>query len=162
MNPEDVLDELALADPGLEVRIEPGQRGHTLLRLVAKDGSKVITVIEPPGGFPVRVIHHHAEDGVETEYAYCGEGHCPNTPHPDAVGADAKLTRAEWERLDRQKGHGKIGSGEALKGLCARLAASEQTKQVRARGEREARRKARQAAFEAARAEAEKRAKEVK
>lgn len=145
--PEDVLDELAKGDASLLIEIEDRPGGYTLLRLMAQDGRRIITVKEPPHGWPVNVIHHHAHEGTETEYALCGDSHDPNRPRHDAKD---KLTQAEWDELGQQKAHTPIDTPEKLLALCQRLMAHRETTAVLAKSARSVARYARAAALRAA------------
>lgn len=142
MHVETVLDSIAAKDPNLRVAMEEGLRGCTLHRLLAGD-VRVITVVEPPEGWPVRVIHHHPDPGVETEYVCCGDGHDPNKLRKDSVGPETRLTMTEWKALEQQPAHGRIDDGTKLSQLCDGLMQSKETagvlNRVIRKGERAAR-----------------------
>lgn len=126
MHVETALDAIAAMNPGLRVTMEEGVRGCTLHRLMADD-VRVVTVVEPPEGWPVRVIHHHADPGVETEYVCCGDGHDPNKLRKDSVSPETRLTLAEWQALEQQPAHGRIDDGDKLLHLCEALTQSKET-----------------------------------
>lgn len=135
--PDTVLRQLAASRPGLQAAIEPGHRGHLLHRLRTAEGHKLLTVIEPPEGWPVRVIHHHVDPTHETEYVACGEGHDPNRPRHAADNPDLKLTRADWKELEHQaQYHSRIDGPDKLAALCAQLLAHPQTAGVLQRSAR--------------------------
>lgn len=145
--PEDALDKLA-AEHGLQVMIDDGADVYegcqdTYLRLLAADGRELLTVKEPPGGWPVTVTQRHAATGETTTFVRCGDGHCPNTPHPDALDPDAKFSRADFERIDKQKGCTPIDTPAKLHQLCEQLLGHPEAKAIRAKGERAAKRAAR-------------------
>lgn len=146
-HPEEVLDALAAKNPGLSVAIEAGLEGHTLLHLDCASGHRVLTVVEPPEGWPVRVTHYHAHPLVTTTYRYA-LGHDPNKTHPHKVDPDVPKQyslneAAELLKLREADATPEIDTVNELHELCEHLLQHHETKLGRTRKARHAARMAR-------------------